>query len=682
MKRNRAGQVGFPAAVLLVVTMMVVPLPSGVLDMLLAINLAMAVMILLASMNVERPLDFSAFPSLLLVATLFRLGLNVSSTRLILANGDAGAVIHAFGSFVIAGSVVIGLVIFLILVVIQFVVITNGATRVAEVAARFTLDAMPGKQMAIDADLNAGLIDDEEAKRRREEIAQESDFYGAMDGSSKFVKGDAIATIVITGINLVGGLVVGVVQNGMSLGDAVSTYSLLTVGDGLVSQIPALLISVASGIIITRSAGESDLGSDVIKQFTQQHRTMRLGGIAVATLAIIPGLPKLPFLLAGGGLYALGRRVSAQPIPEPIVDEVPLTPAPTADDPDEIVRSVQVEPLGLELAVDLIDLVEPTSGGDLLDRVRALRRKLAGEMGFVIPAVRTRDSIDLPQSTYTIHVHGVEVARGTLPPGRVLVIADDLSQLPGTEDREPVFGLPAKWVPIEMRRQAEAIGATIVDRSAVVTTHLAEIVRRNAGSLLGRQDVKALLDIVRETAPAVVDDLLAIQVSNAEIQRVLQELLDEGVAIRDLVRILEAIGERARQTRDPEALVSAARAALGPAISGALAVGGRLPVITISPLLETALHGALRPGDGGTFLALPPEQAHELTNQLAREVDRIRNEGIEPVLVCGAPVRAALRRLVVSGLPNPPAVIAYTELGAHLQIETMGVVELDEHVLA
>lgn len=355
---------------------------------------------------------------------------------------------------------------------------------------------------------------------------------------------------------------------------------------------------------------------------------------------------------------------------------------PTADDPDEIVRSVQVEPLGLELSVDLIDLVEPTSGGDLLDRVRALRRKLAGEMGFVIPAVRTRDSLDLPQSTYTIHVHGVEVARGSLPPGRVLVIADDLSQLPGTEDREPVFGLPAKWVPIEMRRQAEAIGATIVDRSAVVTTHLAEIVRRNAGALLGRQDVKALLDIVRETAPAVVDDLLSIQVSNAEIQRVLQELLDEGVSIRDLVRILEAIGERARQTRDPEALVGAARAALGPAISSALAVNGKLPVVTISPLLETTLHGALRPSDGGTLLALPPEQAQELLNQLSREVDRIRNEGIEPVLVCGAPVRAALRRLVVGGLVNPPAVIAYTELGAHLQIETMGVVELDEHVLA
>ncbi|HEX7095267.1 MAG TPA: flagellar biosynthesis protein FlhA, partial [Acidimicrobiales bacterium] len=500
--------------------------------------------------------------------------------------------------------------------------------------------------------------------------------------SSKFVKGDAIATIVITGINLVGGLVVGVVQRSLSLGDAVSTYSLLTVGDGLVSQIPALLISVASGIIITRSAGESDLGTDVMTQFSQQHRTMRLGGIAVTTLAIIPGLPKLPFLLAGGGLYLLGRRVAAQPIPEPVVDEVPLAPPPTADDADEIVRSVQVEPLGLELAVDLIDLVEPTSGGDLLDRVRALRRKLASEMGFVIPAVRTRDSLDLPPHTYTIQVHGVEVARGTLPPGRVLVIADDLSQLPGTEDREPVFGLPAKWVPVEMRRQAEAIGSTIVDRSAVITTHLAEVVRRNAGKLLSRQDVKALLDIVRENAPAVVDDLLALQVSNAEIQRVLHDLLDEGVPIRDLVRILEAVGERARQTREPEALVAAARAALGPAISGALAVDGKLRVITISPLLETTLHGAVRPGDGGTFLALVPEQAQSFSQQLDAELERIRNEGIEPVLVCGAPVRPALRRLVASALANPPAVIAYTELGAHLQIETVGTVDLDEHAFA
>jgi flagellar biosynthesis protein FlhA len=682
MTRNRAGQVGFPAAVLLVVTMLVVPLPAAVLDLLLATNLTLAVMILLASMNVERPLDFSAFPSLLLVATLFRLGLNVSSTRLILAHGDAGAVIHAFGSFVIAGSVTIGLVIFLILVVIQFVVITNGATRVAEVAARFTLDAMPGKQMAIDADLNAGLIDDSEARHRREEIAAEADFYGAMDGSSKFVKGDAIATIVITGINLVGGLVVGVVQRGMSIGDAVSTYSLLTVGDGLVSQIPALLISVASGIIITRSAGTQDLGSDVMSQFARQHRTMRLAGIAVSTLAIIPGLPKVPFLLVGGGLFLLGRRVQNMPLPEPEIEDIALPAGPGPDDPDEIVRAVRVEPLGLELAVDLVDLVEVATGGDLLDRVRALRRKLAGEMGFVIPAVRTRDSMDLPPATYAILVHGVEVARGTLPAGRVLVIADDLSSLPGSDDREPVFGLPAKWVPVERRREAEAIGATIVDRSAVVTTHLAEIVRRNAGALLGRQDVKALLEIVRETAPAVVEDLAAIQVSNAEIQRVFQTLLDEGVAIRDLVRILEAVGERARQTRDPEALVSAARGALGPAISSALAADGRLPVVTIGPMLEAAMHDAVRPGDGGTFLALPPDLARELTEQISAEVDRIRDEGTEPALVCGAPVRAALRRLVVSGVVNPPAVLAYSELGAHLRIEPVGMVDADASVAA
>jgi flagellar biosynthesis protein FlhA len=619
---------------------------------------------------------------LLLVATLFRLGLNVSSTRLILAHGDAGAVIHAFGSFVIAGSVTIGLVIFLILVVIQFVVITNGATRVAEVAARFTLDAMPGKQMAIDADLNAGLIDDAEAKQRREEIAAEADFYGAMDGSSKFVKGDAIATIVITGINLVGGLVVGVVQRGMSIGDAVSTYSLLTVGDGLVSQIPALLISVASGIIITRSAGAQDLGTDVMSQFARQHRTMRLAGIAVSTLAIIPGLPKLPFLLVGGSLFLLGRRVQNMPVPEPEIDELVLPSGPSPDDPDEIVRAVRVEPLGLELSVDLVDLVEATAGGDLLDRVRALRRKLAGEMGFVIPTVRTRDSLDLPPTTYAILVHGVEVARGVLPAGRVLAIADDLSSLPGTDDREPVFGLPAKWVPVERRRDAEAIGATIVDRSAVVTTHLAEIVRRNAGALLGRQDVKALLEIVRETAPAVVEDLNAIQVSNAEIQRVFQTLLDEGVAIRDLVRILEAIGERARQTRDPEALVSAARSALGPAISSALAAEGRLPVITIGPMLEAGMHDSVRPGDGGTFLALPPDLARALTEQISAEVDRVRDDGIEPALVCGAPVRAALRRLVVSGVVNPPAVLAYTELASHLRVEPVGMVDVDAAVPA
>jgi flagellar biosynthesis protein FlhA len=404
---------------------------------------------------------------------------------------------------------------------------------------------------------------------------------------------------------------------------------------------------------------------------------MRLAGIAVASLAVIPGLPKLPFLLVGGGMFLLGRRVQNLPVPEPEVEDVALPVGPGPDDPDEIVRAVRVEPLGLELAVDLVDLVEPTSGGDLLDRVRALRRKLAGEMGFVIPAVRTRDSLDLPPTTYAILVHGVEVARGGLPHGRVLVIADDLSQLPGTDDVEPVFGLPAKWVPIERRRDAEAIGATIVDRSAVVTTHLAEIVRRNAGVLLGRQDVKALLEIVRETAPAVVEDLTAIQVSNAEIQRVLQNLLDEGVGIRDLVRILEAIGERARQTRDPEALVNATRGALGPAISSALAVDGRLPVITIGPLLEASLHEAVRAGEGGTFLALPPDLARAVTEHVSTEVDRVRDVGTEPVLLCGAPIRAALRRLVVSGVVNPPAVLAYTELGAHLHVEPVGIVDVD-----
>src|SRR4051812_7201195 len=523
--------------------MMVVPLPTALLDLLLVMNIALAVLTLLTSMSTRRVLDFSIFPSYLLIATLFRLALNVSVTRLVLLNGYAGKVIESFGHFVVGGSVVVGLVIFLILIVIQFIVITNGAGRVAEVAARFTLDAMPGKQMAIDADLNAGTIDEIEAKRRRKEIADEADFYGAMDGASKFVKGDAIAAIVIVMINLIGGFVVGVVQHHLSVTDAIQQYSLLTVGDGLVAQIPALLISLSSGLIVTRAATESDLGTDLLAQLTQHKRTLQIAGASVAAVAIVPGLPKVPFLIVGLFLLFLSTRVPSEAErlaaeAEAAAQKVRET-EPRGDTPDQIALDMRVEPLELEIAYDLIDLVDASRGGDLLDRVRALRRKLALELGMVIPLVRTRDNLDLPPHTYAIRVHGVEMGRGEAPPGTVLAIADDLSHLPGTPTTEPVFGLAARWVPIELRQQAELMGATVVDRSSVVTTHLAEVVRQHAGRLLGRQDVKALVDMVKASDPAVVDELQANNLSLSEIQRVLQLLLDESVAIRDLVRIFE-----------------------------------------------------------------------------------------------------------------------------------------------
>jgi len=681
VKTNRIGQIAIPAAIVGIVVMMVVPLPTALLDLLLVTNIALALLALLASMFTTRVLDFSIFPSYLLIATLFRLALNVSVTRLVLLHGYAGKVIEAFGTFVVGGSVIVGLVIFLILIVIQFIVITNGAGRVAEVAARFTLDAMPGKQMAIDADLNSGLINEEEAKRRRREVAEEADFYGAMDGASKFVKGDAIAAIVIVVINLVGGFAVGILQQHMSFGEAIKTYSLLTVGDGLVAQIPALLISLSSGLIVTRAATEMDLGSDLLHQFTRHKRTLQLGGGAICAVAIVPGLPKVPFFIVGGLILLLATRLPsddellAQAAAEKEVVAAPVELSP--DSPEHLVGEMRVEPLELEIAYDLIDLVDAAKGGDLLDRVRALRRKLALELGVVIPLVRTRDNLELPASTYAVRVNGVDVGHGEAPAGHVLVLGDDAGSLPGIPTREPVFGLPATWVPIEFRHQAEITGATVVDRASVITTHLAEVVRRNAGRLLSRQDVKMLIDVVKQSDPVVIDELNGANVTTGEIQRVLQMLLDEGVGIRDLIRIFEVISERSRATKDPEQIVEAVRTALGPAISASFAKDGKLPVITLDPLVEHALAETLRTSDTGTYLALDPQTAEQLALAVAREAEAAEMKGIEPVFVCATQLRPSVRRLLHAAAPRLP-VLAYTELGAQLELDTIGVVNLGQ----
>ncbi|GIU85824.1 MAG: flagellar biosynthesis protein FlhA [Acidimicrobiia bacterium] len=683
MTSTRIGQIAIPAAIVGIVVMMVVPLPTPLIDLLLVSNIGLATLALLASMSTRRVLDFSIFPSYLLIATLFRLALNVSVTRLVLLDGYAGKVVEAFGHFVIGGSVIVGLVIFLILIVIQFIVITNGAGRVAEVAARFTLDAMPGKQMAIDADLNAGIIDEDVAKLRRKEIADEADFYGAMDGASKFVKGDAIAAIVIVLINLIGGFAVGVMQKGMSFTEAIETYSLLTVGDGLVAQIPALLISLSSGLIVTRAATESDLGTDLLHQFTRHRRTLQLAGAAICATAITPGLPKPPFLLVGGALLLIASRIPGEGEAEARAAEEAAAAAaaaarePAPDSPEHIATEMRVEPLELELSYDLIDLVDPARGGDLLDRVRALRRKLALELGIVIPLVRTRDNLDLPAHTYAVRVHGVETGRGEAPPGHVLVLGDDLPNLPGMATREPVFGLPARWVPVEFRHQAEITGATVVDRASVVTTHLAEIVRRNAARLLSRQDVKMLLDMVKQSDPIVVDELNGANVTTGEIQRVLQLLLDEGIGIRDIVRILEVVGERSRVTKDTEQIAEAVRTALGPAISASYARDGRLPVLTLEPVIEHSLAESLRTSEHGSYLALEPGVAEALALAIAREAEAAEMKGVEPVFVCAAQLRPAMRRLLRAAAPRLP-VLAYTELGSQLELETIGVVNLGQ----
>jgi flagellar biosynthesis protein FlhA len=665
----------FPAAVVMVVAVMVIPLPTSLIDMLIVANISIAILILLVSMNVTKTLEFSSFPALLLIVTLFRLALNVATSRAVLSNGEAGSVIEVFGSVVVGGSLVVGLVIFLILTLVQFVVISNGSGRVAEVSARFTLDAMPGKQMAIDADLNAGAIGEDEARQRRRDVSDEADFYGAMDGASKFVKGDAIAGLVITAVNLIGGFLIGVVQRGLPINEAISTYALLTVGDGLVSQIPALLVSIAAGLIVTRSTGNADLGSDVFAQFSRQGSAVRSAGIMIMLMGVIPGLPRLPFLMIGGALALLGHRLVSR---GPIVAVVDIAPPEAIEPPSaqQMAHDARIEPLELDISLDLIELVDGASGGDLLDRVSALRRKLAMELGFVMPPVRTRDNAQLPLSSYVIKAHGVAVGQGVAPAGRVLVIGEHLDPLPGDDVKEPVFGLDARWTPVEFRVQAELAGHTVVDRSTLIVTHLSEIVRRRAGRLLSRTDVKDLIDGVRATDPTVVDDLATANLGTADVQRVLATLLDDGIPVRDLVRILEAIGERARTVRTPEALVEAARAELGPAITAALATDGRLSVMTVAPFSEERLAGALRITDAGTLLELAPPFTESLIAQVVAANEQAARRGITLAIVCSAVLRPALRRMLRSATPTV-AVVSYDEIGDHLEVEVVGQIDLD-----
>jgi flagellar biosynthesis protein FlhA len=515
------------AVVVLVVVMMIIPLPPFLLDLAIAANISAALAVVVATLYLPRALDFSAFPSLLLVSTLFRLAINVSVTRLILLHGDAGNVVSAFGHFVVGGNVVVGLVVFMILIVIQFVVVTNGAGRVAEVGARFTLDAMPGKQMAIDADLNAGQITEEQARQRREEIAKEADFYGAMDGASKFVKGDAMAAVLITAINLIGGIVVGVVQQGMPIGEAINHFSLLSVGDGLCAQIPALLISVATGIIVTRSSSEDDLGTQLGGQILKQRKAPLVAGAVIMCFALVPGLPKLPFLLIGGALFFVGRALKGV-VAEREAEAAAAAAAPaTAIEPssrDQAMEALTIDPLELAIGFGLVPLVDGSSGGTLLSRVSAVRKQIAGELGTVVPSVRIHDEVGLGSHEYVVKVRGVEVARGSILAGHSLALdpGDAVGQLQGIPTTEPAFGLPALWISDSVRAEAEALGYTVVDPESVIVTHLTETIRNNVAELLTRQDVRGLLDALKEHNAAVVEEVVPELLSVGEIQRILQ----------------------------------------------------------------------------------------------------------------------------------------------------------------
>ncbi len=664
-----------PVGVVGIILLLVVPVPSVLLDVLIIVNILLALVILLNTMFVRKPLDFSVFPSLLLVATLFRLGLNVASTRLVLGDGYAGEVIEAFGHVAIGGSIIIGSVVFLILVVIQFVVVTKGAERVAEVGARFTLDAMPGKQMAIDADLNAGLITDTQARERRAEVSAEADFYGAMDGASKFVKGDAIAGIIIIIINLVGGVAIGMLQDGLPIAEALTTYGLLTIGDGLVTQIPALLMAVSTGMIVTRSNADADMGSMAAQQLGQSQNALRIAGAAAIVMALIPGMPKLPFIVVGAGLIVIAQRLKRSDAEaRTAADALEAdAAAPAADSTDDLLEQMRVHALEVLLAPDLVDVVTGAPD-DLLGRVRALRRKIALELGVVVPPVRTRDSIDLPPATYVIKIAGVEAGRGEAPRGKVLALGDHLAHLPGTAVVEPVFGLAGKWVPSELRHNAELSGATVIDRVSVLVTHLSAVITANAARLLSREDVRVLTDGVRQVNPSAVEELVPGLLSLAEVQRVLQGLLAEKVPINDLARIFEALTLKAKASSDPEGLVEAARLALGPAVTQQYLDGALLRVIMIDPLLEQSMLEGLRPSDQGTQILLDPARTEAVLASVRSTAADLEAAGQTAVLVCAPALRPALKRLVGPQAATL-AVLSYQEVtSANVAIETVGVV--------
>lgn len=662
-----------PIAVVMVVVMLVIPLPSFVLDVLITANITASLLVLLTAMHVKRPLEFSVFPTVLLVLTVFRLALNVSATRLVLLHAYAGVVIESFGHFVVGGQILVGLVVFLILIVIQFVVITNGAGRVAEVAARFTLDAMPGKQMSVDADLSSGLITQDQARQRRREISEEADFYGAMDGASKFVRGDAIAAIVITAVNLVGGLVVGILQRHESLSGAASTYSLLSVGDGLVSQIPALLLSLSTGIIVTRTAGDDDLATNVVSQLTRHRRVVRTAAVVIGCLGIVPGLPMLPFLLVGALLFFASGRIPSEDragVEQAETEEL----HPPSDAPSQLAKEGSVVPLELELGIELIGLADRSRGGDLLDRVQALRRNIVLDLGIVIPPVHARDNDRLPPLDYAIRVHGVTVGGATLPKNRLLAVGRNLEVLPGEDTRDPAFGGPAKWIAPELRHRATIAGATVVDRSAVITTHISEVVRRHAGELLSRQDVRVLLDALKQDHPAVLEEMTAAGLNLGSIQGVLRGLLEEQVPVRDLVRIVEAVTDQAQTQKDSDSLLEAARIALGSGIASLHARNGVIAAITIDPALEQSLAQTLAIGERGRVLAAAPAELEAFVTNAERIANEAELTGKHPVIVCSSRIRAAVRRLIRARIPHL-VVLGAAEIAPHVAIETIGVID-------
>ncbi len=666
------------AAVVGIVAMMIVPLPAPLLDVLLITNITFSLTILLITMNVREPLEFSGFPSLLLVATLFRLGLNVSAARLVLLDASAGQVINAFGNVAVGGNTVVGIVVFLILIVIQYVVITNGAGRVSEVAARFTLDAMPGKQMSIDADLNAGLITADEARARRRAIEREADFYGAMDGASKFVKGDAIAALVVIAVNIVGGLTVGVLEKGMDVGQAISTYTVLTVGDGLVNEISALLVSTATGILVTRTVSEIGMGADLAGQLLARPRLLTVAGTILLGVGLVPGFPTGLFLLGGGTIAGAGlllaRRASAAAavaVAESVTVAKPTTASETPLD------ALRVDTMELDVGYGLLGLVESVGGG-LVERIGLLRRQLAAELGLIVPTVRIRDDLSLAPEDYAIKLRGAEIATGLVYPSKLLCMdaAGGELALDGIPTSDPVFRLPAVWIDPAIRERADTLGYTVIDPASVVATHLAETIRRHAHEILGRQETQQLLDALKEEQPALVEELVPALLTLGDVQRVLQGLLRERVPIRDLRTICEALADAARTIKEPLLLTEAARHALARTLSQRYRHSdGAIHAVAIAPALDTRLGNQLSLQPAHVSLDLPGAEARHLIEAVQSAVSGLTAEGHPPILLCTTRIRLALRGLLERALPQL-AVLSYEEIVPGIAVQMHAQVEI------
>lgn len=675
----KIGEISIALMVVMLVLLIIIPVPLSLLDFFLSLNIAISLMILVISMFNTEPLQFSIFPSMLLITTLFRLSLNISTTRSILSKGDGGEVIYAFGNFVIGGDPIVGFIIFLIIIIIQFMVITKGAERVSEVAARFTLDAMPGKQMAIDADLNSGLITEMDAKERRIKIQREADFYGAMDGASKFVKGDAIAGILITIINIVAGFTIGATRLGLSINESMSKFTLLTVGDGLVGQIPALMISTATGIVVTRAASDSSLGKDVISQLFRQPRVLIIVGGFMLGLGLLTPLPDLPFVSLGILFIGLGIRMRSE-VKNAI--EVETETAEEADvealrKPENIIPLLQVDPIELEFGYGIIPLADPNQGGDLFDRLIMIRRQIALEYGIVVPMIRLRDNIQLNSNAYIIKIKGSVVTQGNIMFDHFLAMNPGSveGEVNGIDTIEPAFGLPAKWIVADEREKAEIFGYTVVDPSSIISTHLTEIIKRHSHELIGRQEVKQLIDNVKENNATLVDELIPVYMGIGDVQKVLSNLLKEGISIRDLVSILEALADYAPSTKDLNILTEYVRQKLSRMITSTYIQGKSAKVVTLDQDLENLLMDSVQQNGNSSYLSLDPVSSQSVLNNIAVQVQTLLQIGEQPIIITAPIVRFYLKRLTDQYIPDL-IVLSYNEIEPDIDIQSVGVVSL------